>query len=721
MAQFGELFNRILGSGGTRGLSRDVEPVLPADPQAAFFNDALRRHRAAGDLVADPGLIWHGDGKPRSGLQGHLLAEARDGMVGASDVLLIINGDDWRKSFREVRVPWVERASSVLTQRVDDLFRVHGLSRVFPERPLGFRIIEDGGPEMNGSSLRLPPGVVVSGLLPNLHVDRGAGARPAVTVHLHLPGEWEGYREVGELHAEQLVFTLGGHWLDNFQHPGLDVPALYRLHHDGNGDFIHVINPEVKGRYRVTEQVRGTGPAVLRLEHADGEPVAWMLLQLSEDENPQAMVPPRRWATTMSELDAAELAAQGPTPEPGLAAGRSLVPRGMDGRLVTLHETGALLQKVHFARFMEGYDVYIDQGGHVSTDSVDPAAILHVRGREVSLEARDGGVGLNGEALPPGRTVFISGDARITVGEVSIEWRDLSGIRAPGWPYLGELGRTGATSHVVSGQRHRIGRDAGCAVRLPDEPHNGNIVWRPELRSGGTIRSRNGDIPKSRFYIDSIMVASEHAELDLRDTPVLRSLARDCYSYVRRGGEIHPLHPQRRKGGVLEQDIQDGDEILVGNCVFRVSWQDATPEASSEPVTSEELAAVSRPARRPAVRLLRVRLHPRRSWSRKSQMAGRRILRSRAIPSDFHRPRVSGSEESHRRLSSSARVRTSCFADRGTRSTRSTFRRPRRRGGMNWGCPLWRVSPERPRMSWMDPRSRRHRRMHFSTPRRAPV
>ena len=132
MAQFGELFNRILGSGGTRGLSRDVEPVLPADPQAAFFNDALRRHRAAGDLVADPGLIWHGDGKPRSGLQGHLLAEARDGMVGASDVLLIINGDDWRKSFREVRVPWVERASSVLTQRVDDLYLVHGLSRVIP-------------------------------------------------------------------------------------------------------------------------------------------------------------------------------------------------------------------------------------------------------------------------------------------------------------------------------------------------------------------------------------------------------------------------------------------------------------------------------------------------------------------------------------------------------------------------------------------------------------
>ena len=251
---------------------------------------------------------------------------------------------------------------------------------------------------------------------------------------------------------------------------------------------------------------------MLRLEHADGEPVAWMLLQLSEDENPQAMVPPRRWATTMSELDAADRAAQGPTPEPGLAAGRSLVPRAMDGRLVTLHETGALLQKVHFARFMEGYDVYIDQGGNVSTDSVDPAAILHVRGREVSLEARDGGVGLNGEALPPGRTVFISGDARITVGEVSIEWRDLSGIRAPGGPTLANSAglvrrATWSAGSVTASGGTPVAR-CDCRMSRTTETSSGDRNSEAEARS-----ARNGDIPKSRFYIDSIMVASEHAEL----------------------------------------------------------------------------------------------------------------------------------------------------------------------------------------------------------------
>ena len=142
------------------------------------------------------------------------------------------------------------------------------------------------------------------------------------------------------------------------------------------------------------------------------------------------------------------------------------------------------------------------------------------------MEAHQDGVRLNGAALPAGTAVFLETDARIQVGETAIEWRDLSGVDVRGWPYLGELRRVGSTSHLVHGRSHRIGREPRCAVRLPDEPHNDNIIWRRELREGGTIRSRNGEIPKSRFYIDSIMVASEHAEVDLGDAPRLRSRAR---------------------------------------------------------------------------------------------------------------------------------------------------------------------------------------------------
>ena len=37
---------------------------------------------------------------------------------------------------------------------------------------------------------------------------------------------WTGYREVGRLYSDRVLFTLGSHWLENFQHPKLLAPAL---------------------------------------------------------------------------------------------------------------------------------------------------------------------------------------------------------------------------------------------------------------------------------------------------------------------------------------------------------------------------------------------------------------------------------------------------------------------------------------------------------------
>ena len=594
MSQIGELFSRILSAGGSRGLSRDADLVLAPDPALAFFNESLRRHHADGDIVADPGLMWDTGALlgRREGLKAHLLADRGSGVLGVSDVLVIVNRDDWRRSFREVRVPWVERASELMRERFDAFCREEDFHLAFPQRPLGFRVVEDGGAEMRGERIGLLPGELVTGLLPNLYGGAVQASRRSIAVHLHVPGGWDGYQEVGALHSDQVLFTLGSHWLDNYRHPTLEVPALYRLHQYGDGSFVHVINPEVKDRYRITERAVEAGPEVLRIERDDGVVVAWMVLQVVEEEGPPSTVPPRRWSSTMQELGAEDtFSIDGdPLPGPLITSGRTVVPEAMDDRLVSLRETGALLQKVHFARFMEGYDVYLDGEGRVVTNAGRPAATLHVRGRQVSIEAHQGGVGLDGVALSPGAPVFLEGDARITVGEAAIEWRDLGGVRARGWPYLGELQRVGTTSHLVHGRVHRIGREPRCAVRLPDEPHNENIVWRPELRAGGSIRSRNGEIPKSRFYIDSIMVASEHAEVDLGDTPRLRSLARDCYSYVRRGTEILPLHPRRKQDGPLERALEPGDEILVGNCVFRIAWGEAAPADAAPRLTARELA-----------------------------------------------------------------------------------------------------------------------------------
>ncbi|NOY27710.1 MAG: hypothetical protein GXP62_17745, partial [Oligoflexia bacterium] len=247
----------------------------------------------------------------------------------------------------------------------------------------------------------------------------------------------------------------------------------------------------------------------------------------------------------------------------------------VDKRVLTLRETGALFQKVHFARFMDGYNVYLGSNGEVGTTIRDPAASFEIRGTTISLVPHVDGIKVGDQMIARGKRTKLQGHAEITAGNTSVEFRDLREVSPDGWPYLGEIRRAGGASHMVFGGNYQLGRDRRCKVRLPDEPSNANIVWRPEMAQGGTIRSRSGDIAKSRFYTDSIMVASNHAEISLAAEPVLNSLARHCFTYVRRGQDIFALSPTKGSPGPKNMDLQPGDEILIGNCVFAVDYPPA--------------------------------------------------------------------------------------------------------------------------------------------------
>lgn len=591
MSPIGDFFARILSAGGSRGLSGDSELVLPPDPALTYFNERLRRHTTSDDLVAEPERLWDSSGflSRRGGLRGHLLSERGSGVIGISDVVVIVNQDDWRRSFREVRRPWVDRARSLLAERFAAFCRQEDFHTLFPQRPVSFTIVEDGSEAMRGHSLGLERGQFVTGLLPNHYTGPVETSRAVVAVHLLLPGVWDNYQVVGRLWSDQVLFTLGSHWLDNCQHERLQAPALYRLHRYGDGSFVHVVNPELRDAYQLSSQETPGGASVLTLETTEGEPVAYIVLAVLGPE--ESLPAPERPPESALGL----VPTEEPAP-PTLSIGsRTVVPLELDERILTLREQGALLQKVHFARFMEGYDVFIGRGGEVATAMAGPAATLHVRGRQVSIEAHIKGVRVGGRELHADQPIFLEGDTRISVGGTELQFRDLSGVQEDGWPYLAELRRSGSTSHMVFGSRYQIGRDPRCKVRLPDEPHNENIVWRPELRQGGSIRSRNGEIPKSRFYIDSIMVASEHAEIDLIDKPRVLSRARHCYTYVRRGGAVLPLFPARDGGGPMELGLEAGDELLIGNCVFEVQFVD--PERHSprsrapEPLSAEMMAS----------------------------------------------------------------------------------------------------------------------------------
>ena len=157
MAQLGDFLARLVTAGGTRGLSGDADRVLPAEPVFAYFNDRLRKHHTGEDFVSDPGLLWSTQTflARKGGLQAHLRVERADGVAGFSDILVIVNADDWRRSLRRLSEPWAGQAGFLLSQRFQRFCEAHDFHRLFPQRPMGVRVVEDGGLSMGGQSLGL--------------------------------------------------------------------------------------------------------------------------------------------------------------------------------------------------------------------------------------------------------------------------------------------------------------------------------------------------------------------------------------------------------------------------------------------------------------------------------------------------------------------------------------------------------------------------------------
>lgn len=686
MAQFSDFINRIFSNERTQGLSGGAEAVMENDPASAFYAARMRKHRTDEDLVTSPEFLWAtaSFGGRKGGLRAHLLAERGDGIANFTDVLLVINQPDARLAAVLDGEPWTERAARAIGDRFTQFCEKDKFELRYGTRPLRFWIVADGGSEMLGHDYGLAPGEFITGLVPNLYVGPARRSRPVLAVHLNLPGAWEGYREVGRIYSDQMLFTLGRHWLDNFHHEALREPGLYRLQQYPDGSLVHTISPELQHRYLVrSDQVEG-GASVLTIAEWGGSPVAYLVLAVIDhpseatasglDDAPTTVQEPMT-VTPAKAPKAAEKAAEKPSPEkpaekaperptrpaapatqpapaaqptpaaqpasaapaaqptpaakaapeparpiagPAAAAPaapasetaggaaltrgppppppaeppvrtraagdkltRTIVPGAVESRIFTLQERGALLQKVHFANYMEGYDVYIGAGTAVATQMANPKATLQVRGGRVSLLINEAGVTVDGQPMTVGKSRPITGDVAIEVDGKRVEYRDLSKVKADGWPYLGELRRAEGGSYLDFGAAHRIGRDRRCKVRLPDEPQNDNIAWLPSVGGGTTIRSRTGDIPKSRFYTDSIMVASEHAEIELAGEPILRSLAKQCYTFVRRGSEVFSLVPRSENfHGAYEVALRPEDEILVGNCLFQVSFPPSEEDAA---------------------------------------------------------------------------------------------------------------------------------------------
>jgi hypothetical protein len=566
-------FDRLFQGGDlARGLSGSSGGDLALSDVNAFYNNRTRRHFVSGTIGQDPMLLWgRAAADPRPvGLWSHLEDVAVDGRP-FTDVFIVLCGSDYDDGFQN-DPQFDETVARLLGDAWDDLLRAGGLARA--ERRMGVAVFREGGPEMGGQDFGLLPGEFLTGVVPNLYRAPGATSRPVVALHVNLYGEWgQDYREVGRLYDDQLLFTMGNHWLDNFSHPALREPAIFSIRRDERGDIVHILNPDAIDRYQVTSQERD-GISILTLATVQGEAIAYVVLWSTVDDGP----------VSVQDLDAG---AMEPIDEPmpireeielepvPRRPARTILSESHKDRIFTLQERGALFQKVHFSAFMLGYDVYLGWRGEVGTVVDDIAATFQIRKKTVSLHANGVGVSLNGEPVPRGEARVIDGNSVIEVGTQRLEYRDLRSVDVDGWPYVGEVRRPAASTYMLWGRTYSIGRSRECRVVLPDEPRNENIVWKAQLE-GDTIHTKNGEVPKSRFYTDSIMVASEHAALELiGDTPQIISHARNCYTFVRRGERMLELFPTSSDKQPQILELEPGDEVMVGNCLFVATFTPA--------------------------------------------------------------------------------------------------------------------------------------------------
>jgi hypothetical protein len=559
------------GGEQTRGLSGAEASTVALDQANSFYNFRLRRHYSDHDLVEQPRRIWFTSDDPlaRTGL-GQQVAESLAEGQRYSDLMVILSVDDWARG--AMGGPgWTARITDAIRAAHAELLGQAGLG--VPERPLQVWIVAEGSEEIGGAEFGLVEGEFITGLVPNLYRGPGPSSRALLALHVNLPGVWEGYREVGRLYDDQVLLTLGNHWLDNFSHPALEEAALYRLQRDENGSFFHIINPDLQDRYQMASTDQD-GTSVITLATRDGRPLAYLILAVLEEEPVDlppddfefeaapAIAPPMLLEEEPVNVDAARP-----------MGGKTILPDVQQERIFTLQERGALLQKVHFSAFMLGYDVFVGHRGELGTAVRSPSATFQVRKRTVSVLANVDGIRVDGELLPAGESRLIEGSATIEVGSQRLEYADLRNVGVDGWPYVGEIRRPASSTYMLWGRSYTVGRSRECRVVLPDEPQNDNIVWKPKVGDGATIRSKTGEIPKSRFYTDSIMVASEHASVELvDDQPVLVCRARHCYGFIRRHAEVMSLYPSEAGKLPVRMPLEPGDEVLIGNCLFHASF-----------------------------------------------------------------------------------------------------------------------------------------------------
>ena len=278
----------------------------------------------------------------------------------------------------------------------------------------------------------------------------------------------------------------------------------------------------------------------------------------------------------------------------------------------TLQSFGYLLQRIHFAKYMEGYHIYLLQDGTISSQSFHPIARITLTNEKITLLSYKDNVSVGPNLLNKDDTLDLDASLSIIYNNIHFLYIPHPDKPVSGWPYRAEI-QTKATPINISFLNKsliRIGRKSSCDIVLPSHSNNDNIIWKAEFQNKDSVPTGSGFTSKSRFSTDTIMVSTEHAGVRHENGHfVLQNIGKNCSCFIRRDDSIFALTPPPKDTPAedIPEDItlQNSDLLYIGNRLFRVQLNVQRNEPHLDPSrfiheafpTHIDSASPSKPAR----------------------------------------------------------------------------------------------------------------------------
>ncbi|MEC7987428.1 MAG: hypothetical protein VX278_19825 [Myxococcota bacterium] len=493
----------------------------------SYFGNKIRIYKANGSILKDPTLLW--DGGQGIGLK-YFLSDFKDGTMPSTEIMIFISKET-AAALPDLN-PWYKQCLQTIGTPYLEWITSQKIRPYFSGKNVGISFWPD---EKYNLKLGLEAQEFALGFLDNRH-RKGKDSKPLVTIDAHISSQSDDFQSLGALHNDQIAWTLGNHPLDSFKTPAVPFPAALIIQQNARGEVNYSVNPNVPG-LSLREANKENQYALFYGQ----KPLVTLLLKTLEFN--------RLTIHKSLQVDAATQTIQ------------------LNVNDFHLQPCGHLFQKVHFSQWMKGYRTYLHRGYHFSSRKEKAIGVFRVEGTDIFFESFRPPCFVNGKILSSQKELLLEAGMEINCSGLRLTFHKHGLINNRNWPYIGAVHFSNKPKILDYGFKYTFGRSANCDIPLANEATADNIDWLPAFANTAQLPQKNGSIPKTSFSTDAVMVALEHALLNLKSDPSLMSLSNRCPSFVRRKKKIFPLN----KAG-LKHPLLAMDELLIGNDIYELQF-----------------------------------------------------------------------------------------------------------------------------------------------------